>query len=84
MHAPTTTPTPDEPQRRAVGGCFYLRLPDGRRTRLYIALDAAERAAARGETFTDDEYERGAFWPTPGNPRPGAFSAPGKRTRRAA
>ncbi len=76
--------TPDVPQRRSVGGCFYLRLPDGRRTRLYIELAACYRAVERGEVFTDDEYTAGAFWPTSGNPRPGGFQAAGRKTRRAA
>ena len=76
----TTTPV----RRMAVGGCFYLRLPDVRRTRLYIALDAARRAMERGEVFTDEEYARGAFWPTPGNPRPGGLQAAGRRTRKEA
>lgn len=70
--------------RHSVGGCFYLRLADGRRTRLYISLDACYRAMERGETFTDAEYAAGQFWPTPGNPRPGGIAAPGRRTRRAA
>lgn len=38
-------------------GGFYARTPDGRRTRLFISSEAAVRAAERGETFSDSEYE---------------------------
>jgi len=36
---------------------WHVRLPDGRRTREYVNLEAAQRAAARGEVYTDEEYE---------------------------
>lgn len=34
----------------------HLRTPDGRRTRIYTTLEAAQKAAARGELYTDAEY----------------------------
>jgi hypothetical protein len=34
-----------------------VRVEDGRRTREYVNLEAAQRAAARGEVYTDEEYE---------------------------
>lgn len=34
----------------------YLRNAAGLRTRLYVTLEAAERALARGEIYTDDDY----------------------------
>ena len=36
---------------------WHVRVEDGRRTREYINLGAAQRAAARGEVYTDEEYE---------------------------
>ena len=68
----------------AEGRGYYLRLADGRRTRTYTTLQAAQRAAARGEVFTDEDYAACRFWPTPGNPRPGEFQPAGRRTRKAA
>ena len=35
---------------------YYVRAADGRRTRIYINLEAARRAEARGELYTDEEY----------------------------
>ena len=43
-------------ERRVSRGSFYLRACDGRRTRLYITLEACYRAAERGELYTDTEY----------------------------
>lgn len=37
---------------------FFLRCPNGKRTRLYISMEAAARALSRGETFTDAEYQQ--------------------------
>jgi hypothetical protein len=69
----------------ATGFGYYLRAADGRRTRTYTTLAAAGRALARGELFSDEDYARARFWPTPGNPRPGEFQAtPGRARRRAA
>lgn len=52
-------------------GGFALRCADGRRTRVYVSPEAALRAVARGEVFSDADYAAGRFWPTPGNPTPG-------------
>lgn len=65
------TPSIDPLQRISTDGGFYLRLADGRRTRVYAYLPACYRAVARGELFSDAEYAAGEFWPTPGNPTPG-------------
>lgn len=47
----------DRYERRAARGSFYLReRATGKRTRLYINLEACRRAAARGELYTDAEY----------------------------
>lgn len=46
------------------GGAYYARTPDTRRTRRYLTIAAATRAAERGELFTDAEYDR-LMQPTP-------------------
>lgn len=37
---------------------YFLRCPEGKRTRLYITMEAAARALARGETYTEEEYRK--------------------------
>ena len=60
----------DRFERRAVGGSFYLReLATGKRTRLYINLEACGRAVARGELYSDAEYAAIVTLPAAAAPR---------------
>ncbi len=54
-------------------GGYYARTPDGRRTRLFIDSAAATRAAERGETFSDAEYEAETRVGPPGRKRAGRW-----------
>lgn len=59
-----------EYERRAVGGNFYLRdAATGLRTKLYINLEAARRAADRGELMTEEEYAAYRAGPVAAAPR---------------
>jgi hypothetical protein len=63
-------------ERRAVGGSFYAReRATGKRTRLYINPEAAQRAVERGELYTDAEYAALMTLPA---------AAAGRKVRRAA
>ncbi len=54
-------------------GGYYVRTPDGRRTRLYVDRAAAARAVERGELFSDAEYEAETRVGPPGCKRAGRW-----------
>jgi hypothetical protein len=61
----TNTAILDRFERRRAWGSFYLReRATGKRTRLYINLEACARAVARGELYTDAEYATLTTLPT--------------------
>lgn len=44
------------PPAGEIDGCHHWRAPDGRRTGSYVSIEAAQRAAERGELYTEAEY----------------------------